>query len=126
MKFEAPRGLKVEAPERFSPDLASGDTRGEVDEGGEVAAVQGQLAYGALLDDLAHLGGVGAGERGQRGDLGGLGKGAELQGHVHARALVHLQDDASPDVLPEALDLDRQLVGAGDQEGSGVAPRGCR
>ena len=63
LKFEAPRGLKVDAPDRFSPDLAGRDAGDEVDERREVAAVERQLAHRALLDHLAQLGGVGARER---------------------------------------------------------------
>ena len=125
LKFEAPRGLKVEAPERFSPTWPA-VTPGQVDEGREVAAVERQLPDRPLLDDLAHLRGIGAGEGSERRHLGRLGEGAELEGHVDARALVDLQDDALPEVLLEALHLDRHLVGTGDQEGRVVVAGGCR
>ena len=117
LKLEAPRGLKVEAPERFSPTWPGVTPGTRYTSGGEVAPVQGQLAHRALLDHLAQLGGVGAGERRQPDHLGRLGEAAHLQGRVHARALVHLQHDAAVGVLPEAGELDRHVVGARDQEG---------
>ena len=95
LKLEAPRGLKVLAPERFSPGLAGGDAGREVDERREVAAVQRQLAHRALLDDLAELRRVGAGQRGEPDHLRGLGHAADLERGVDAGALVDLQHDAA-------------------------------
>ena len=96
--------------------LPGSDAGREVDERREVAAVERQLAHRALLDHLAHLGGVGARERGEADHLGRLGHAADFERRVHARALVDLQHDAAVDVLAEARELDRHLVAAGDQE----------
>ena len=124
LKFDAPRGLKVEAPGEVLARLARGDAGHEVDERREVAPVEGQLAHGPLLDHLADLARVRARERRERHHLGGLRQAAELEADVDAGALVHLQHHPAAHVLLEALDLDRHLVGAGDQERGDVGALG--
>ena len=122
LKFDAPRGLKVLAPERFSPAWPGVTPGVEVDERREVAAVQRQLLDGALLDDRADLRRVGPEQRRFGDDRRRFLDAADLERHVDARALVDLEDDPFPPPLPEALHVHFDGVGARREERSGIVP----
>src|SRR6266568_4702225 len=94
LKFEAPRGLKVLAPDR------------------------------PFFDHLPHVRGVLLDQGSQGVDVRGLGQGADLEGHVHAGPLVHLEHHPAPEVLLESLEVHGDLVGPGDQEGRHVRAAG--
>ena len=93
----------------------------EVDERGEVAAVERQLLDRPLFDDRADFGRIRPQQRRLGHDGGRLFEPADFEPDVDARPLIDLQDDAVPHPLLESLHVDLDRVGARREEGRRVA-----
>ena len=120
LKFDAPRGLNVLAPDRFSFGLTRRHAGHEIHQRREVASVQRQLADRPFLDHRADFRRVRIHQRGARHHRRRFLERAELQLRVDAHARIDLNHDVGVDVFPEALDFDRDFVCAGIEERRGV------
>ena len=123
VEVRGPAGIERAGPRQVLVGLPRRDSRRQVDQRREVAAVQRQLLDRPLLDDRPDLGRVRPEQRRFGHDRRGLLDAAHLERHVDTRALVDLQDHALPAPAAEALHVHLDRVGSGRQERRGVAAR---